>query len=136
MRVVIDTNVLLMSIPKISKYRRIFDKLISGDITLLITNEILSEYLEIIEKKTTHEIAINFAELLLKLPNVEKVEVYYKWSLISADNDDNKFCDCAISAGAKFLVSNDKHFDVLKSNLFPPIELKSALAFLDEIGDK
>lgn len=59
MRVVIDTNVLLVSIPLRSKYRPIFDALKSGSLHLAISNEILSEYFEIISSKTNHSIAVN-----------------------------------------------------------------------------
>ena len=52
MRVVLDTNVLLISIPTKSPYRIIFDSLISGKFTLIISNEILLEYWEIISRKT------------------------------------------------------------------------------------
>jgi len=39
------------------------------------------------------------------------------------DPDDNKFVDCAISSNAKFIVTNDKHFNVLKNVDFPKIEV-------------
>lgn len=48
LRVVIDTNSLLVSIGKKSKYNSIFEAILNGKIKLLITNEILSEYAEIL----------------------------------------------------------------------------------------
>ena len=130
MKVVIDTNVLLMSLPKISKYRPIFDGLIQSKFQLAISNEILQEYIEIIGQKTNNEIAQNLAELLIKLENVEKIDVYFRWNLIQKDPDDNKFVDCAISAGVKYIVSNDKHFNALKEIDFPPVEIVDADTFL------
>ena len=59
MRVVLDTNSLLASISKNSKYRPIFDGLLQGKFTLLITNEILTEYTEIIERKASPIVAAN-----------------------------------------------------------------------------
>lgn len=44
MVVVLDTNVLLISIPKRSEYRPILDALIKGEFKLVISNDILSEY--------------------------------------------------------------------------------------------
>lgn len=41
--------------------------------------------------------------------------------LIKADEDDNKFVDCAFVAGASCIVSNDAHFKVLSSIDFPKI---------------
>ena len=110
MKVVIDTNVLLMSLPKISPYRLIFDELINGKYELLICEGIFQEYKEIIAQKTTKEIAENFGELITQLDNVTNIKIYYNWKLIEKDPDDDKFVDCALSGNAKFIVSNDKHF--------------------------
>jgi len=41
--------------------------------------------------------------------------------LISIDADDNKYVDCAIAGDALCLVSNDKHFSVLKTIGFPKV---------------
>ena len=109
LKIVLDTNILLVSLPSKSKYRLIFDSLISSEFELFITNEIISEYIEIIGNKTTSTIALNVIELLLNLENVNKTEVYYKWGLIEVDNDDNKFVDCAIASNADFIVTSDKH---------------------------
>lgn len=133
MKVVIDTNVLLMSIPKISKYRPIFDGLLRRKFNLAISESILQEYVEIIGRKTTGQIAQNLGDLLVTLKNVEKTEIFFRWHLIKADRDDNKFVDCAISARVTFLVSNDKHFNELKEIEFPPLEVINANEFMEEL---
>jgi putative PIN family toxin of toxin-antitoxin system len=132
-KIVIDTNVLLISIPKISKYRPIFDGLLKRKFNLAISESILQEYIEIIGRKTTGQIAQNLGDLLATLKNVEKTEIFFRWNLIKADPDDNKFVDCAISARVAFLVSNDKHFKELKSIEFPPVEVIDADGFLEEL---
>lgn len=43
-RIVLDTNCLLQIIPKQSKYRIVWDKILKGEISLCITTEILNEY--------------------------------------------------------------------------------------------
>lgn len=55
--------------------------------------------------------------------NVNFITKYFRWNLIAADPDDNKFVDCAVSSNAKFLVTSDKHFNVLKNIKFPKIEV-------------
>ncbi len=90
---------------------------------MAFSNEILVEYTEILEQKTNTIVATNVGELLLNLPNAIKTEVYYHWELVQNDQDDNKFVDCAIAANVKFLVSNDRHFDVLKLIDFPKLEV-------------
>ncbi len=133
MKVVIDTNVLLMSIPKISKFRPIFDGLLKAKYNLAISEDIFQEYIEIIGRKTTGQIAQNLGELLTQLENVEKTTIYFKWNLITSDPDDNKFVDCAISANAQFIVSNDNHFKILKDIKFPPVKVIDADSFLKEL---
>jgi len=129
-RIVLDTNILLISIPKKSKYRPIFDAIIENKLELLLSNEVLSEYQEIIQNKSNSFVADNLAELLLHLPNVIQKEAFYKWELITIDNEDNKFVDLAIAGKADFIVSNDKHFEVLKEINFPKLSLIGSEAFL------
>jgi len=133
MKVVLDTNILLTSLLKTSKNRPIFDALLNKKFQLVMTHDIFQEYIEIIGQKTTPEIAINVGELLLSLENVEQIEVYYKWLLIQEDYDDNKFVDCAIAGNVKFVVSNDKHFNILKKIKFPFVEVIKAEQFLEEL---
>ena len=133
LRVVLDTNVLLVSIARKSKYRPIFDSLLEGQFQVVISNEILTEYVEILERKTNANVAHNIAESILNLPNVEKVEVSYKWNLISADPDDNKFVDCAIAGRVKYVVTDDKHFNILKEIPFPKVDIISIEEFLAEL---
>lgn len=129
-QIVLDTNVLLISLPKISPYRPIFDSLISGKFKLLITEGIFQEYKEIISQKTTPKISENLGELLMQLENVKNVSVFYQWNLIKNDPDDNKFVDCAIAGNAKFIVTNDNHFNILRTTEFPKVKVIDAKDFL------
>jgi putative PIN family toxin of toxin-antitoxin system len=133
MKVVLDTNVLLVSIAKKSLYRPIFDNLLANKFDLIISNEILSEYTEIIAQKTNSVVANNIGEMLLTLSNVQKQDVFYKWNLIETDKDDNKFVDCAIAGNADYLVSNDKHFNCLKEIEFPKVSLLTIDEFMSFI---
>lgn len=133
LRVVLDTNVLLVSIARQSKYRPIFDALLLGQFYAIISNEILNEYVEILERKTNAIVAHNIAESITNLPNVEKIEISFKWNLISADPDDNKFVDCAIAGRVKYVVTDDKHFNVLKEIPFPKVDIISIEEFMKEI---
>jgi predicted nucleic acid-binding protein len=45
------------------------------------------------------------------------------FNLISVDPDDNKFVDCAVAANAKFVVTDDGHFDLLKQIDFPKVNI-------------
>ena len=123
MRVVIDTNTLLVSIGRKSMFRPIFDAFLSGNLQLLLTNEILSEYIERLAENTSPIVAENIAKLLTRSPDVERVDVYFKWNLIVADADDNKFVDCALNGQADYIVTDDRHFNILRRIGFPPVKV-------------
>jgi len=133
MRIVLDTNILLVSIPRLSKYRPIFDRLLDKTFSLILSNEILTEYEEVISQKANPIVAANIVKMLVSLRNVEKTEIFYRWELIEADSDDNKFVDCAIAGNADFLVTNDKHFGVLKRVDFPEVTVIDIETFLEII---
>ena len=123
LKVVIDTNIFIATIGRKSQFRWIFDCLIRGKIVLCVSNEILLEYREILARKTNREIAENVIEFLSISPFVEKNEVYFNFQLIANDLDDNKFADCAVSSNVAWLVSNDRHFQILKTIEFPKINV-------------
>ena len=136
MRVVLDTNTLLVSIGRKSKYRIIFEALLEGRIRLLLTNEILSEYVEILEARTSPVVAKNIANFLLRSPDVERTEVYFRWAAIYADADDNKFVDCALNGNADFIVTDDRHYRVLKTVPFPKIRVMRTREFATMLGQR
>jgi|688.fasta_scaffold1156074_2 putative PIN family toxin of toxin-antitoxin system len=123
MKVVIDCNIFVSSLTSKSKYHKIFEALINQEFELLITTDIVLEYEEIIQIKYGLKTAKLFTELLFELPNVKIINTFFNWQLIKVDADDNKYCDCYVAGGGNFLVSNDKHFVILKSISFPKIEL-------------
>lgn len=129
MKVVLDTNVLLVALARKSEYRIIFDAFLNEEISLCVTTDILAEYEEIIGKHLGEKLASNLLQLIENAPNVEWVTKYYKWNLITHDADDNKFVDCAVARNAKYLVSDDKHFNILKQIPFPKVELLKAVEF-------
>ena len=100
------------------------------NITLCLSNEILFEYHEILAKRYNEIIANTIIKELLESHNVEKISPAYRFNLITADPDDNKFVDCAITAGATYIVSNDHHFEELKKYDFPKVDVRSLNEFL------
>ena len=131
MRVVLDTNILFVSVSDRSPFHWVIQELAAGRYTLCVTTDILVEYHEIIGRQIGEEVATLVLDGLLQLPNILFIDKYFYWGLISHDPDDNKFVDCAIAANAKYLVSEDKHFQVLKSIPFPKVELIR----LEEFGE-
>lgn len=130
MKIVIDTNVLIASFGKTSPYRKIFDGFLNYQYTLLLSNDTLLEYMEIIQQKTNAVVAENIIMSLLSAENIELHEIFFHWSLIEHDKEDNKFCDLAVAGNADYLITNDVHFNVVKLNSFPLISILSAEEFL------
>lgn len=130
-RVVLDTNSLLVSIGRKSKYRPIFDALLAGQFRLLVSNDILSEYAEKIEQKANALVASNIVDFLARSPDVERIDIYFKWAILHLDGDDNKFVDCALNGRADFIVTDDRHFRILSKVDFPSIKVIKTKEFLE-----
>ena len=131
MKVVIDTMVLLNSIPSKNAERIIYDAFMEKKFVWVYSTEILMEYSEKIEEMYSPETMRIVLEILLHTKNTQQFEPSYKWQLVEEDPDDNKFVDCAIGVNADYLVSNDKHIRKLlkKENPFPPIQIVSFVEF-------
>ena len=123
MKIVLDTNCLVRVLPPNSPYRCLWDAFLRKKFTLCYSTEILQEYEELLARFYFGEIVEYTINMLLKSRNTIQIMPFYKWNLITADLDDNKFVDCALNAGADFIVTNDKHFNVLKTLDFPPIKI-------------
>ena len=129
--VVIDTNCLLQIISRRSPYRPIWDAFLQGRYQLCVSNEILEEYQEILEQQITPTVAENIVLLILNQTNTLLVDPHFRMGIITADPDDNKFVDCAVIAGATYIVSNDRHFDELKRYDFPKVDVRKLSEFLN-----
>ena len=90
---------------------------------MCVSTDILEEYEEILQRLTDLDTAQLVIELIINNPYTLFLTPYYKFNLITDDPDDNKFVDCAIAANAKYIVSEDRHFDVLKSCSFPKVDV-------------
>ena len=62
------------------------------------------------------------------------VDPHFRMRLITSDPDDNKFVDCVFVSGADYLVSEDKHFNILRTTPFPKINIVTLDEFLKTIS--
>lgn len=132
-RIVLDTNCLLQSLPTASPYHKIWTEVLSGNISLCVNTEILNEYEEILAQKTTREIAHNVVETIARLHTTLYQEVYIHFSLITQDVDDNKFVDCAVASEAEYIVTNDRHFSILKMIDWPKVSVIAIKEFIRQL---
>lgn len=131
MRIVLDTNCLIQILPRQSKHRALFDALLKGKVFLALSTEIIAEYEEVLNTFFKSEtLGGSVCKVILELPLTQRISIYYNWHLIPVDPDDNKYVDCAISANADFIVTNDAHFKVLEKVDFPKVSCISLDDFM------
>ena len=129
-RIVLDTNCLLQSLPSKSPYHKIWTDILSGRISLCVNTEILDEYEEILSQKINSEVATNVVEAIARLHTTTYQKIYVHFGLIHDDEDDNKFADCAVASGAEFIVTNDKHYNILTKTPWPNIKVINIREFI------
>ena len=133
MRVVIDTNCLLASIPPKSVHSWLYQSFENEEFEWIVSNEILTEYEEKIIERYSKKTADIVLILLTIAPNTTFSEPYYNWQLIENDGDDNKFADLAIATNVDYLVTNDSDFNILKKISFPKVVVVSLNEFREVI---
>src|SRR5207302_9461892 len=114
MTVCFDTNVLMQLFGRDAPFRPILEALLPGELALAVSNEVLTEYEEVVTRILSpiqwQRFTTIFDLMNSLYGNVIRVEPHFRFQIVTADPDDNKFCDCAISANAEFLITEDRHF--------------------------
>ena len=131
--VVLDTNCLIQSISQRSNYYPVWKNFIAGEYDLCVSSEILEEYEEVIGRLMSPLAAKIVLEAILKAPNTRRLDPHFRFRLIEKDPDDNKFVDCAISAGADYVVTEDAHFRILETIPFPSVYVIRLDDFMKEL---
>lgn len=117
--IVLDTNSLIMAISSRSHYHEVWRAFLRGDYTLCVTNEIIEEYLEVIARNINLRVAETIVYTVLTRNNVKRFVPHYHFHLIQADEDDNKFVDCAIVANARYYSDRRPSFRCAEIYSFP-----------------
>ena len=128
--IVLDTNCLLQALPSGSPFHKIWTEVLDGNICLCVNTDILEEYEEVLALKTTPEIARNIVDAITNLTTTVFQNTYVHFELLPADSDDNKFVDCAVASDAEYIVTNDKHFNPLKTIPWPKVEIIKIVDFI------
>jgi uncharacterized protein len=134
MKVVIDTNCLLVALSPKSRYYKVFDAFLQSDFQLVVSDEIMLEYAEIFAAKANASVANYAVQAIVNHPCLIYQRVYFKWVLIIADYDDNKFTDAYIAANADYLITHDKHFNEVSRLKFPVVNILTLDAFIQLIN--
>jgi uncharacterized protein len=112
-RLVVDTNIIVSGlITTATPPARILDAVHSQEIVLLVSDEVVVEYLRVLEyphirkyKKITDEVIRDMTSFFIE--ETERIEVL---SMIkkSKDPDDDKFLSLAVEGEADFLITGDR----------------------------
>ena len=132
-KIVVDTNALVSSLSSKSEFHKLIRLILDEEVSVFVTDEIMFEYEEILNEKYSETVAKNFLSALKKIPTVEYVNIYFKWNLLTHDEDDNKFVDCFLAANAEYLITNDTGYNVLKKIDFPNVNLIKLEDFLTRL---
>lgn len=122
-----------MAISARNKYHQVWQAFVDGKYIMCLSTDILEEYEEVLSRNISPRVAEYVVSAIINRSNVFLTDVYFKFGLITQDPDDNKFVDCAIASNARFIVTEDKHFYVLKSIDFPKIDIIGIDQFIQEI---
>lgn len=120
LRVVLDTNVLLVSISARSRLHWVYAGFLAGQYALCVTTEVLAEYADLLTRHQGVKLSEETLDAIVSAFNLVEITPYYRFRLLH-DPDDNKFVDCAIAANAHFIVSHDRDFRVLDTIDFPQV---------------
>ncbi len=123
MIVCLDTNVLIQARASHHPYGVILDGISFGQMRWAISNRVLTEYREITEQragKAAWTTLDRFIELVDMSGDLIKVSPHYQFRVISNDPDDNAFTDCAIAAGADYVITSDRDFAPLANAGYKP----------------
>ena len=131
--IVLDTNCLLQMISRHSPYYAIWQSFQLGRYYLCVSNDIISEYREIIGRIANSLVAEGVTEAIMNSPYCLRYDPHFHFNLIQQDPDDNKFVDCAIISNADYIVSDDSHFRVLRSIPYPRVKVVSLNQFFKDM---
>ena len=124
MIICLDTNIFLQARAGGHAYFPILDAWVAGKFTLAVSTGILLEYEEVIARMSGREHWHKFARLMdyveLTTGTLRRVTPHYHFQIINHDPDDNIFTDCAITAGADYIVTEDRHFAPLATAGYHP----------------
>src|SRR5439155_9480662 len=114
MIVVIDTNTVLQALPSHHSFHPILDAWVAGHLTWAVSTPILLEYEEVLTRLSGASRWRKLARLMdlaeITSGNLLRVTPSFQFHVVTADQDDNIFTDCAITADADYLLTEDAHF--------------------------
>lgn len=127
-RAVLDTNVFISSLFWRGAPYEIVKKGFAGAFVMITSKEILKEVEQTLTKKFQFPTEDTHAFLKIIALSARIVESKSRLAVVSADPDDNKIIECAVSGQADYIISGDK--DLLDLKKYQQIGILPPAAFL------
>ena len=135
MKVVLDTNVLISGIYFGGLPGKILEAWGARRFQLLVSTEILQEYLNVAERLADRYAGVEYESILgLIIQNAELVQPSDLPEPVSTDPDDDKFLACALAGDSTTIVSGDN--DLLNVSGYCGITVLTPKAFVSECLDQ
>jgi hypothetical protein len=132
LKVVLDTNVLISAILFGGKPRQILEKAIRGEIRLCLSEPILEELKGVLQRSKFDYSPEMIQFILTELTGIaDVVNPSEMIDLVLEDPDDNRILECAVEAGANYIITGDIH--LLKLSKYRNIGVLNAAAFLETL---
>lgn len=133
MKITLDTNVLISGTFWLGNSFKILEKVKNGEIELILSEEIISEYEEVLSyPEIKDKIKINDLEAKFTLEKLREMAVIVnpsrKIDFIKEDADDNFILECAVEGKVDYIISKDNH--LLKLNEFEDIKIITPEKFI------
>jgi putative PIN family toxin of toxin-antitoxin system len=124
MIVCLDTNTVVQALAQHHPFHPILDAWVAGHLTWAVSTPILLEYEEVLTRLSGPARWRKLARLMdlaeLTSGNLLRVTPSFQFRIVTADPDDNIFADCAITAQADYLLTEDAHFAPLADAGYKP----------------
>jgi uncharacterized protein len=128
-RIVLDTNI-FVSMALGGQVGKINDEWRAGKFILVVSEDIVSEYLEVLQRPKLHLKSHTIATIVNRVyRKAEFVAPEEKILVVLADTSDNKFIEAAITGKTEYIVSGDKHLLEIKE--YESIPIITAREFID-----
>ena len=131
-KIVLDTNILISALGWVGNPRLIFNRVISNDFELIMSDKQLEEIIKVLgypKFSFDYDQKSRFINLLIEISTLVKLDEIL--NVIGDDPEDNIIITSAVIGGADFIITGDEH--ILKLKKFRTISILNAKDFMNLI---
>jgi len=138
MIVVVGTNALVQMMGRASPFAELKSALEQGRISWAVSTSILMEYEEVIRRHAGADAWVIVARMIEIIAQLRQSIIFtsptFRFRNITGDPDDDAFADCAIVANAEWIITEDRHFDVMRGAGYKPQPITPEAFIRQQLG--